>query len=83
MVKDPLCDGVDAQAVQHAEADLRMALEHEPLRAGEWPWLAEDLLGDRKLAEIVQAARKPRELDVLLVEAEVGGDARGQLGDTG
>ena len=31
MVEDPVGDRVDAEALEHPVADLRMALEHEPL----------------------------------------------------
>ena len=81
VMEDPVGDGVDAEAVQHPEADLRMALEDEPLGAGQRAGLAEDLLGDRELAEVVQAAREPGKLDLLLVEAEARCDPCGELGD--
>ena len=57
-----------------------MALEDEPLRAGQRTGLAEDLLGDCELAEVVEAAGEPSELDLLLVEPEARCDPRGQLG---
>ena len=44
------------------------------------PGLAEDLLRDRELAEVVQAAGQARELDLLLVEPEACCDPRGELG---
>ncbi len=53
----------------------------EPLGAGERPRLAEDLLGNRKLAEIVEAAGEAGQLDLLLVEPEPRCDPGGELGD--
>ena len=64
MVENPLGDGVDAEALEHAVADLGMAFEHEPLRVRERPGLAEDLLRDGELSEVVQARGKPGQLDL-------------------
>ena len=58
VVQHEIGDGVDAQAVEHPETDLRMAFEDESLRVGERAGLAQDLLGDRELAEVVQACRR-------------------------
>src|SRR2546426_7697534 len=81
MVQDEIGNRVDAKAVEHAKADLRMALEHEPLRIRQRAWLAQDLLRNRELAEVVQAARETRELDLLGIEAETLRDLGGQLAD--
>ena len=67
MVQNPLGDGVDAEALEHAVADLRMTFEHEALRVGEWARLAQDLLGNRELAQVVQARGEAGQLDLLLV----------------
>src|SRR5207248_8404555 len=53
----------------------------EPLRLVERRGLAQDLLRNRELADVVQAAREPRELDLDLVDAEPARDPRGQLAD--
>ena len=47
-----------------------------PVGAG----LAEDLLGDRELAEVVQATGEPSEFDLLLVEPEARCNPCGLLG---
>src|SRR3954454_2073870 len=83
VMEDPVGDRLDAEAVEHPEADLRVALQDEALRAGQWAGLAEDLLGDRELAEVVQAPGEPGQLDLLLVEAESGRDAGREVGDAG
>ena len=70
VVQHPLRDRLDAEALEHPVADLRMPLEHEPLRLVERARLAQDLLGDRELAQVVQAAREARQLDLRLVDAE-------------
>ena len=80
VVQDPLGDRLDPEAVEHPESDLRVTLEHEPLGPGQRAGLAQDLLGDRELAEVVQAAGEPRELDLLLVEAEARRDAGREVG---
>src|SRR5262245_26029631 len=59
-----------------------MALEHEPLRIGQPRGLPEDLLRDRELAEIVEAASEPRQLDLVDREVELLGDLRRQCRDT-
>src|SRR5205085_8930679 len=81
MVQDPLGDRLDSEALEHPEPDLRMALEHEPLRITERVPLAEDLLGDRKLAEVVEIAGEPRQLHRRLVGAETPRDSRRVLAD--
>ena len=81
MVENPVGDRLDAEALEHAEADLRMALEHEPLGLAEHARLAEDLLGDGELAEVVQAGREPRQLGLGLVEPEPAGDPGGEVAD--
>ena len=80
-MEHPVGERVDAEALEHPVADLRVALEHEPLRLRERAGLAQDLLGDRELAEVVEARREASELDVLLAEAEPDGDPRRELGD--
>ena len=69
VVQHPVGDGVDAEALEHPEADLRVALEHEALGLCQRRRLAEDLLGDRELAEVVQRAGEPDQLDQLRVGA--------------
>src|SRR6266540_4273266 len=44
MVKHPLRDGIDSEALEHAVTDLRMTLEDESLAVRERTRLAEDLL---------------------------------------
>ena len=68
MVEDEIGDRLDAEAVEHPEADLRVALEDEPLRIGERAGLAQDLLGDGELPEVVETAREAGELDLLGVD---------------
>ena len=79
VVEDPGGDGLDAERVEHPVADLRMAPEHELLRAGQRAGLAEDLLGDGELSEVVQAAGDAHQLDLLRLEPQLLGDARGEL----
>src|SRR5204863_2616946 len=43
--------------------------------------LAQDLLGNGELAEVVQPRRQPGQLDLALVGAEPGGDPAGEVGD--
>ena len=81
MVQDEIGDGVDAEAVEHAKADLRVAFEHEPLRIGQRAGLAQDLLRNGELAEVVEAARETCELDLLRIEAQPRRDARDELAD--
>ena len=76
MVQHPVGDRVDAEALEHPVADLRVPLEHEPLRVGQGCRLAQDLLGDRELAEVVQAAREARQLDLVGGQPELLGDLR-------
>src|SRR5215210_3716018 len=80
VVEHPVGYWVDAKALEHAEADLRVPLEHHPFRIGERAWLAQNLLGDRELAEVVQAGREPRELDLLFGEAQPTRRARREVG---
>ena len=70
VVQDPVGDGVDAEALEHPEPDLRVALEDHPLRLGQRARLAQDLLRDRELAEVVQARGEPGELDLFVGEAK-------------
>ena len=58
VMQHPVGDRLDAEALEHAVADLRMTLEHEPLGVGQRARLAQDLLRDRELAEVVQARRR-------------------------
>ena len=80
VVQDPVGDRLDAKAVEHAEADLRMPLQNEPLGVGERAGLPQDLLRNSELAQVVEAACQACELDQLLVEAEACCDFRGQFG---
>src|SRR2546430_410135 len=59
-----------------------MALEHEPLRVGERSGLAQDLFGYGQLAEVVQARRQARELDLLRRQAQPSGNSGGELRDS-
>ena len=70
VVENPVGDRLDAEALEHPVADLRVALEHHPLRLGERARLAQDLLRDRELAEVVQAGGEAGQLDLLVGEAE-------------
>ena len=58
-----------------------MALEHLALARGERAALAQDLLRDRDLAEVVKAAREADELDLLLRQAEARRARGRQLAD--
>ena len=58
-----------------------MPLEHEPLRLVQGVRLAEDLLRDRELAEVVEIAGEPGQLDRRLVRAEAACDSRRVLAD--
>ena len=64
VVQHPVGDRIDAEALEHAVADLRVPLNDEPLGVRQRAGLAQDLLGDRELAEVVQAAGEPRQLDL-------------------
>src|SRR5262249_61630061 len=77
MVEDPRGDRLDAERVEHVLADLGMALEHLALARRQRPALAQDLLGDRELAEVVQLAGEADQLDLL---ARQGGGLRGPAG---
>src|SRR5215208_5556208 len=81
-VQHPLGDRVDAEALEHAIADLRVALEDETLAVRQGPRLAEDLLGHGQLSEIVQACGETCQPDLLLLMAEARRDASGKLRDT-
>ena len=83
MVEHPFGDRVDAEALEHSVADLGVALEDEALRRRQWTGLAQDLLRDRELAEVVEAAREAGQLDLLLIQAEPLRDPGSQLGDAG
>ena len=67
VVQDPGGDRLDAERVEHAKADLRMALEDEALGLVQGPGL-KDLLGDGELSEVVQGAGQAGELDLLGLE---------------
>src|SRR5581483_4397714 len=81
VVADPLGDRLDAEALEHPEADLRVAIEHEPFAVAQRRRLAEELLRDRELAEVVEVAREARELDGRLVRAEPARDPRRVVAD--
>ena len=81
MVEHPLCDRLDAEALEHPRSDLRVPLDHEPLRLAQRARLAQKLLGDRELAEVMEIAGEPRQLDRRLVGAEPPGDPRRVLAD--
>src|ERR671910_115069 len=81
MVQHPVGDRLDPERLEHAEADLRMTLEHETLGIVQRPGLAQDLLGNRELAEIVEASRQADELDFVRLEAQETCYARGELTD--
>jgi hypothetical protein len=84
MMQDPLGDRLDAEALEHPVTDLRVALEHESLGIGQGRRLAEDLLRDRELAQVVQAGREPDQLDLVRAEIEalrdLGCEPRNALG---
>ena len=79
VVQNPFGDGLHSEALEHAETDLRVPLEHDPLGLGQGAGLAQKLFWDRELAEIVQARREARELDLLVGETEPARRPRGQL----
>ena len=56
-----------------------MALEHEPLGIRQLSRLAQDLLRDRKLAEVVQRAGEARQLDLFRVETDARRHACSEL----
>jgi len=58
-----------------------MALQHHALGVGQRSGLAQDLLGDRELAEVVQARGEAGELDLFLREAEPPRGSGGQVRD--
>ena len=58
-----------------------MPLEDEPLRLAQRRRLAEDLLGDRELAEVVEVAGEPGQLDRRVVRAEAARDSRRVVAD--
>src|SRR6185436_18717352 len=72
---------LDAEALEHPEADLRMPLEHQPLRLVQRVRFAEDFLRDRELAEVVEIPSEPGQLDRRLLRAEPAGDSRRVLAD--
>src|SRR5262245_49495920 len=57
-----------------------MTLHNEPLRARELTALLEDLLGDRELAEVVQAPGEARQLDLRRRQVELLGYRPGDRG---
>ena len=58
-----------------------MAFEHEPFRVCEVSRLAEDLLRNRQLPEVVKRPGEARQLDLFRVQTEPQRDSRGQLRD--
>ena len=80
VVQHPIGDRVDFEALEHAEADLRVSFEDDSLRLGQRAGLAQDLFRDRELAEVVQARREPCQLDLLVGQPEAARRAGGQLG---
>ncbi len=78
VMQNPVGDRLDAEALQHAVPDLGMPLYDEPLGARQRRRLLQDLLGDRKLAEVVQAPAEAGELDLVRWQAELLGDLRRQ-----
>ncbi len=81
VVENALGHRVDAEALEHPVADLRMALEHEPLGVAERRRLPQQLLRDRELAEVVEVAAESDQLDRRLVGAEPARDPCGVLAD--
>ena len=75
MVENPGRNGLDTERVEHAEADLRMALEHEALRFVQRARLAQDLLWNGELAEVVKRAREARQLHLIHLEAHAPSDS--------
>ena len=63
-MQHPIGDRLDAEALEHAVADLWVALQDEPLRLVQRARLAEDLFRNRELAEIVEACGQTRQLDL-------------------
>jgi len=54
VVQDPGGDRLDPERVEHAKADLGMALEDEALGLVQGAGLSQDLLRDGELAEVVE-----------------------------
>src|SRR5258707_7504427 len=81
VVQHPFRDRLDAETLEHAVADLRMALQHQALRLVQRTRLTQDLLGNRELPEIVEAAGEPDQLDLRLVDSEPSCDPRRQLAE--
>src|SRR4029453_10466017 len=79
VMEDPVGPRLDPEAVEHPEPDLWVPLEDEPLGPRQGTRLAQDFLGDGELAEVMQAAGEPCELDLLLVEAEPRRDPRREI----
>src|SRR3954469_3831967 len=82
VVQHPAGDRINAQALEHPVADLRMPFEHQPLLVAERARLPQDLLRDRELAEVAERAGESGELDLLGVEAHAPRDVGGQFRDT-
>ena len=55
-------------------AHRRMSAHQHPLFVGEPPWLAQDLIGNADLADIVNQRAQPQRLDVLGGQPHLGGD---------
>src|SRR5262249_35904255 len=82
VVEDDLGDRIDPETVEHAEPDLRMALEDEALGVRELSRLLEDLLGNCEFPEIVKGARKARDVALLGVEPQPRGTPGSEVSDT-
>ena len=83
VVQHPRRHGLDVEREQHPVADRRVTLEHVLLAPRERARLAQDLLGHGELADVVQPAREPDQLDLLLGQAQTRGDPGGEIADPG
>ena len=80
VVEDPLRHRLDAEALEHPEADLRMALEHSRSASLSAFALRRTSSGSRACRGR-GGSREPDQLDRRLVGAEPAGDPRGVLAD--
>ena len=80
-MEHPFGHRLDAEALEHPMGDLRMPLHDEPFGARQLAGLLQDLLRDRELAEVVQAAGEPRQLDLGRRQVELLGDRARDRGD--
>src|SRR5947209_4443480 len=81
VVEHPVRDPADTERVEHAEGDLGVPLDDLALCLAEGVGLAQDLLGDGDLADVVQDPGEPDVLDLLSGETEPCREPRRKLAD--